>query len=374
MSVRGRVLRNGYGQILRPAMFTMAGGDAEAVHDRTLAALRLVGAAAPLRAATRAVVGAPHHPVTVAGIGFAGRVGLAAGLDKDARAARAWGSLGFGFVELGTVTFRPQPGNASPRLFRLPESSALINRMGFNNRGAAEMARRLDRLGVARGNGALGLPVGISIGKSRSAQLDEAVGDYLRSFHLLAGYADYVAVNVSSPNTPGLRTLQDAAALTDLIGALTQAAHDVDPGDPVPIMVKIAPDLTFDAIDELLDVSTRTGAGGLIATNTTLSRSGLSPADRHVGAEPGGLSGAPLTVRARAVVAHLTARTALPVIGVGGIMTPADAAAMFDAGAALVQLYTGFIYAGPALVHVINDHDAAPRRLDDRSTGVLHDR
>ena len=362
--LRGRLLRDGYRNLLRPAMFSVAGGDAETVHERTLVALRLMGAVPPLRAAARSVVGGPRHPVTVAGISFPGRVGLAAGMDKDARAAQAWAGLGFGFVELGTVTARPQPGNARPRLYRLPASGALVNRMGFNNRGAQEMAHRLARLGVARGAGSLGLPVGISIGKSRSAHLDEAVGDYLRSFRLLAPYADYVAVNVSSPNTPGLRSLQDAAALTGLLTALVGAARSEAaiwnrPDGPVPIFVKIAPDLTFDAIDELLDVCTRAGANGLIATNTTLSRDGLDPADRAIGEETGGLSGAPLTHRARAVVQHLTARTTLPVIGVGGIMTPADAAAMFDAGAALVQLYTGFVYAGPALVHGINAIDPA---------------
>ena len=230
--------------------------------------------------------------------------------------------------------------------------------MGFNNRSAAELGKRLGGLGVARGNGVLGLPVGISIGKSRSAQLDEAVGDYLRSFHQLVPYADYVAVNVSSPNTPGLRSLQDAAALTDLVTALTGAAHDVDPGHPTPVLVKIAPDLSFDAIDEVLDVCTRSGAAGLIATNTTLSRDGVDPTELSLAEEAGGLSGAPLARRALAVVEHLTARTELPVIGVGGIMSPTDARAMFDAGAALVQLYTGFVYAGPALVHAINRQDA----------------
>jgi dihydroorotate dehydrogenase len=236
--------------------------------------------------------------------------------------------------------------------------------MGFNNPGAARVAATLEARGVRRGNNAAGLPVGISIGKTKVVELADAVDDYRESLRTLAPYADYVAVNVSSPNTPGLRTLQDAdtleALLTALVGEARKLAGTADV--PVPIFVKVAPDLTFDALEELVGVAEGTGVAGLIATNTTLARDGLAPADLARAAEAGGLSGAPLTRRARDVVGHLTASTRLPVIASGGIMAPADAQAMFDVGAALVQLYTGFIYHGPALAAGINELDLAMLR------------
>jgi dihydroorotate dehydrogenase len=265
-----------------------------------------------------------------------------------------WGSLGFGFAELGTVTAQAQPGNPQPRLWRLVQSRAVINRMGFNNHGAAALARTLAAAGVRRGNNALGIPVGVSIGKTKITPLEHAVEDYLTSFRLLAERADYVAVNVSSPNTPGLRSLQDKQSLTDLLTALTAEAIKIDKADPVPIFVKIAPDLTESALDEVLEVCDCTGVQGLIATNTTLSRDGIGPADLELAPEAGGLSGAPLTRRARQVVAHLAARTDLPIIGVGGIESAADARAMLDAGARLLQVLTGFIYHGPGLIDRIN--------------------
>jgi dihydroorotate dehydrogenase len=227
--------------------------------------------------------------------------------------------------------------------------------MGFNNEGAEALADRLAAAGVVRGNQAAGIPLGISIGKSAVTPLAEAAQDYLSSFRLLAPYADYVAINVSSPNTPGLRTLQDGNALRELINALVGEAWRTRAGrSPVPIFVKLAPDLTEDAMEEALAVCEEEGAEGLIATNTTLARDGLRPADRATAGEAGGLSGAPLFKRARQVVAFLTARTRLPVIGVGGILTSDDGQAMLDAGARLLQVYTGYVYRGPALVSELN--------------------
>jgi dihydroorotate dehydrogenase len=280
------------------------------------------------------------RPVEAFGVTFPNRVGLAAGMDKDGVALRAWPALGFGFVEVGTVTARAQPGNPQPRLFRLPESAAMINRMGFNNAGAAALAARLEALGP------LDVPLGISLGKSKATPLDEAVDDYVTSYTLLRPYADYIAVNVSSPNTPGLRTLQDKEHLAALLGALVSKT---------PVLVKIAPDLTEPAIAEVLDVCLAYGAAGIIATNTTLRRDGLAPADQPLAGEAGGLSGRPLTERARKVVHFVHEETGgrLPIIGVGGILDADDAARLLDAGASLVQLYTGFVYRGPALVRAV---------------------
>jgi dihydroorotate dehydrogenase len=360
----GAVLKAGYEDLLRPVMFASYGGDPEAVHERLIAILSAVSWPGPVRGAMNLLAGSAGRPTRVAGIAFGSRVGLAAGLDKDASAVLAWRGLGFGFAELGTVTARPQPGNPRPRVFRLRDSHALINRMGFNNPGAARVAATLAARGVRRGNNAAGLPVGISIGKTKVVELADAVDDYRESIRTLAPYADYIAVNVSSPNTPGLRTLQDADALDGLLAALVAEARTLagSADVPVPIFVKVAPDLTFDALDELVAVAERAGVAGLIATNTTLAREGLAPSDVPKAAEAGGLSGAPLTLRARAVVAHLVSGTPLPVIASGGVMSPADALAMFDAGAALVQLYTGFIYHGPALAAAINQLDLAMLR------------
>jgi dihydroorotate dehydrogenase len=319
---------------LRPVLFRVGGGDAEAAHEFTLRRLARLGPR-PLALLRRRY--ATAEPVEVFGVRFPNPVGLAAGMDKNGVALPAWPALGFGFVEVGTVTAHAQPGNDRPRLFRLRDSEAVINRMGFNNAGAAALAERL------ASSGPLGVPLGISLGKSKVTPLDAAVEDYLTSYNLLRPYADYIAVNVSSPNTPGLRTLQDRPALSALLSALA---------GKTPVLVKIAPDLTEPAVAELLEVCLAAGAAGVIATNTTLARDGLAPADQHRAAEAGGLSGRPLTGRAREVVRFVHTETGgrLPIIGVGGIMDGDDAARMFDAGASLVQLYTGFIYRGPALV------------------------
>ena len=362
MNVRAGLVGAGYRAIVRPLMFASHHGDPEAIHEQMIGALARASRSPMAVSATRLLAGSRGEPVTVAGIDFPGRVGLAAGMDKDGRAVLAWQALGFSFAELGTVTAHAQPGNPRPRVFRLPDSSALINRMGFHHAGALALANRLPVAGIFRGNRAAGVPLGISIGKTKATPVEDAVPDYLTSLRCVAPHADYVAINVSSPNTPGLRGLQEASQLAELLGALTAEARALARGAaPVPIFVKVAPDLSLGGLDELVRVAEDAGAAGLIATNTTLARDGLAPADQHLASEAGGLSGAPLTDHAREVVAHVAAQTSLPVIASGGIMTVEDALAALDAGAALVQLYTGFIYGGPALIAEIEDAVAAAR-------------
>lgn len=330
-----------YERLVRPVLFRVGGGDAEAAHEFTLRALALTSrvpvALAPLRRWFS--VAAPR---TVFGVTFPNPVGLAAGMDKNGVALRGWAALGFGHVEVGTVTWHAQPGNPRPRLYRLPASGALINRMGFNNAGARALAARLRALG------SLPVPIGISIGKSKVTPVGQAVDDYRSSLRELYPYGDYFAVNVSSPNTPGLRELQDRAMLADLLAGLREE------GDK-PLVVKIAPDLTDHAIAEVLEVCSEFGVAGLIATNTTLARDGIDPVDAATGTQAGGLSGRPLAKRALAVVEFVGRETggALPVIGVGGISGVDDALRMLDAGASLVQLYSGFVYSGPGLVRSI---------------------
>jgi dihydroorotate dehydrogenase len=272
-------------------------------------------------------------------------VGLAAGVDKNAVAIPAWAALGFGFIEVGTVTAEAQPGNPKPRLFRYPQHGALVNRMGFNNDGAPTIAARI-RAAQQRPSWP-GVPVGINIGKTKVVPLEQAAEDYLRSFRLLRGTGDYFVLNVSSPNTPGLRTLQERPALN----ALFRAVQAENPGKK-PVLVKIAPDLGFEQIEDALALVQEHGLAGVIATNTTLDHRGLGASQ----GEPGGLSGRPLRARSLEVLRFLKARTSIPVISAGGIMDAADARARFDAGAELIQLYTGFIYAGPALVREIVRH------------------
>ena len=339
----------GYAALARPVLFRMGGGDAEVAHHRTLAALAAAGRRPAALAAVGRLLRADRSPRRLFGVSFPSAVGVAAGIDKDGVALKAWPAMGFGFTEVGTVTSVAQPGNDRPRLFRLPDSQAIVNRMGFNNNGAAALAATLTD------TGSLPTPLGISLGKSKVTPVEDAVEDYLNSLRLLHSLADYVAVNVSSPNTPGLRSLQDRGPLTELLGALTGAARTLAAsGRPVPILVKIAPDLTDQAIGEVLQVCADCGVAGVIATNTTLRRDGIAPSDRAPAEEAGGLSGAPLTVRAREVVRFVATQTELPVIGVGGIMSAVDGLALLDAGASLLQLYTGFIYAGPGLIRALN--------------------
>ena len=351
------VLRTLYTGLLRPVLYRV---DAERVHVATIAMLGHLPV--PALAALRAIVGTPDDPVTVAGVHFPGRVGLAAGMDKDGRAAKAWASLGFGFAEFGTVTAKAQPGNPGKRLFRVPEMRAFVNRMGFNNDGAAALAARLEARGVARGNLALGLPVGVSIGKTKVTPLEGAVDDYRQSLGAVAAVADYVAINVSSPNTPGLRDLQEPASLGLLVEALVQRATEFDSAQPIPIFVKLAPDLSDDALLQAARVCESAGASGLIAVNTTTWRppaAKLSGASASSLEEEGGLSGAPLRARARQAVSLLADATKLPIMASGGVMSPADAKALFNAGAVLVQVLSGFVYYGPALVRGINRLDVA---------------
>ncbi len=333
-----------YKKILRPILFRAAGGDAESVHELTLKLLTLLSRV-PVRFA-----GDPSQARTLFGVRFPNSLGLAAGMDKNGVALPAWAAMGFGFVEVGTVTWRAQPGNPRPRIFRLPEYAALINRMGFNNAGAVALAARLTEIGTPP------LPVGISLGKSRAAPIEAAAEDYCASFRTLYDHGSYFAINVSSPNTPGLRTLQDRAQLGELLAALQGVNRRISHArhrSPKPLLVKIAPDLGDAAISELLGVCADHAVSGLIATNTTLSRVGVT--DHPRAGESGGLSGRPLAARALQVVRFIRREVGpdLPIIGVGGIFTPDDALRMRDAGADLIQVYTGMIYEGPGIVRKI---------------------
>lgn len=289
------------------------------------------------------------------GLTFSNPVGLAAGFDKDGIALEALAALGFSFIEAGTVTHHPQPGNEKPRLFRLPRDKALINRAGFNNGGARAFAERVKH---SRPKCVLG----VSIGKSKVVALEEASEDYLRSFAAVYDVADYVAVNVSSPNTPGLRELQKPDQLEDLLRALQkrnqELSEQVDGRGILPILVKLSPDLERAQLQEIVDVAQRNKVAGLIATNTTTTREGLeTPVDSVRAAGEGGLSGAPLRRRSTRMIATLYNMTngTMPLIGVGGVFSATDAWEMIAAGASLVQIYTGFIYEGPAIARNIND-------------------
>jgi dihydroorotate dehydrogenase len=282
---------------------------------------------------------------TVAGLSFTNPIGLAAGFDKNARFLKAMAVLGFSHIEVGTVTPRPQPGNPKPRLFRLKKSKGLINRMGFNNDGVEEMARRLKKKRPA------GLIVGANIGKNKDTPNDSAVNDYLISFRALYSLVDYFTVNVSSPNTPGLRELQGKEPLTRLLNSLQQ-----ENASNKPMFLKIAPDLTHEQLNEIVDIVISSKFTGIIATNTTIDRSGLKETKEVVaGIGAGGLSGEPVLEKAVDVVKYIKEKSAgqLVIIGVGGISDGASAKQHLDAGADLIQLYTGLIYEGPAIVKKI---------------------
>ena len=325
--------------LARHALFRL---DAERAHHLTLAALGAAGRAGVARwLAPRAV----SAPVTVMGLRFENSVGLAAGLDKEGSCIDGLAGLGFGFIEVGTVTPRPQPGNPKPRMFRLPEANALINRMGFNNGG---IDRFLDNVQAARWKGVLGL----NIGKNASTPIERAVDDYLYCLERVYPAASYVSINISSPNTKNLRQLQGANELDELLGSLNERRRQLAElhGKFVPLALKIAPDLDDDGIQSIADTVLRHRIDGVIASNTTLSREavrGLPHAE-----EAGGLSGAPVRDASNHVIARLHARlgTAVPIIGVGGILSAEDALAKIDAGASLVQLYSGLIYRGPSLI------------------------
>jgi dihydroorotate dehydrogenase len=302
----------------------------------------------------------PRLTQNLFGLNFVNPIGLAAGFDKNGRWIRPLGALGFGSIEIGSVTGQEQPGNPTPRLFRLPTDQALINRLGFNNNGAEKVRQRLATtpLDQFRTQHVLG----INLGKTKVVPLEEAAGDYVASFRLLFPYADYFVVNVSSPNTPGLRTLQDRAPLTQILQTLIAANQELanhSQSRTRPILLKIAPDLTDSQLEEIVELTRELKLAGLIATNTTLSRSGLqTSADRIEQIGAGGLSGAPLRSRSLEVVRFLFERLRgqIPIVGVGGVFSGQDAWNMISAGAALVQTYTGFIYSGPTLARDINRH------------------
>jgi dihydroorotate dehydrogenase len=333
-----------YQNAIKPALFRL---DAEQAHELSVHALALLGRVRPLCAAFERLQQLPataYRPINFCGLQFPNAVGLAAGFDKNGWAWPAAAALGFGHVEIGTVTLHAQPGNPQPRAFRYPAEGAVINRMGFNNAGAAALAARLARL---PGPGQRTIPLGINLGKSKVATLDQATEDYLGSFRLLADHADYLVVNVSSPNTPGLRELQDAAWLKPLLAALVAENQGrVAAGKARrPLLLKIAPDLTFSQIDAALGVIAELKLDGIIATNTTLARPGAFATVNQAG----GLSGRPVRSRSTEIINYIarTTQGRLPIIGVGGIMDEVSAGEKMDAGASLVQLYTGLIYRGP---------------------------
>lgn len=328
-----------YKKFLRPALFQF---DPERVHHFAIAALRGL-ACLPWNPRLD-----PRLEREVFGIRFPSPIGLAAGFDKNAAVLPAWEKLGFGFVEAGTITAAGQPGNPRPRIFRLPAQQALINRLGFNNDGAEAVAARLARL-KASGRWPR-IPIGLNIGKSKVTPLEEAANDYLFSFEKLFPFADYFVLNVSSPNTPGLRSLQSSEALDQLLGVVQRRNRELSPATRLrPVLLKIAPDLAFTEIEEIIALTERHGLAGIVATNTTLDQSSLPQPLRR----EGGLSGLPLRARSTEIVRFISARTRMPIIAVGGIHDAASAMEKFDAGAALVQLYTGFIYEGPGLIREI---------------------
>jgi dihydroorotate dehydrogenase len=322
--------------------------DVESAHALTLNLMRLVGAIPPLEAILRAGFAAPQKPVRAFGLDFPNPVGLAAGYVKDGLGWRGLACLGFGHIEVGTVTPRPQPGNPRPRLFRLPRSRAVINRMGFPSRGADFVVRALQKPRPPD------LVLGINLGKNKDTPLEQADLDYCALIQRFAALGDYLAINISSPNTVGLRRLQGRDALETL---LTHVAAERSEqarllGRKVPVLVKLAPDLSEGELDDALEVLLRAKMDGVIATNTTLSRDGV---DEPAAREGGGLSGAPLTQRSLHMVSEIARRTQgrLPIIAVGGVMNAEDACRCLEAGAVLVQIYTGLVYAGPGLVKEI---------------------
>lgn len=332
-----------YQYLLKPLFFLFS---AERAHRLAFGLLRALLGLPFLRHATRSLL-APREPgltVRALGLEFPSPILLAAGFDKDAEGYNALGALGFGGIEVGTITAEPQPGNPGPRLFRLARDRALINRMGFNNQGAARAALRLSEPRE--------VVVGVNIGKTKLVSEEEAVADYVKSAELLGRHADYVVVNVSSPNTPGLRALQSVERLRPLLSEVKAALARVRPEAPPPLLVKIAPDLLDDAIDEIGDLALELDLSGIIATNTTTSREGLTTPDAEVQSlGAGGLSGAPLRQRSLSVLRRLRARvgTRLLLVAAGGVESADDAWERIRAGATLVQVYTAFIYEGPLL-------------------------
>ncbi|HEX9981138.1 MAG TPA: quinone-dependent dihydroorotate dehydrogenase [Flavobacterium sp.] len=331
-----------YKSVIRPLLFSV---DPEKVHHITFSSIRKISAIPGIKSMFRKLYCVEDKRLEreVFGLKFKNPVGLAAGFDKDAKLFNELSDLGFGFIEIGTLTPKPQEGNPKKRLFRLKEDQAIINRMGFNNGGVDEAVRRL------KNN--KGVLIGGNIGKNKLTSNEDAASDYEICFEALFDYVDYFVVNVSSPNTPNLRALQDKEPLTKLLKSL-QDKNAAKPAQK-PILLKIAPDLTNEQLLDIIDIISETKIAGVIATNTTLSREGLKSGNKS---EVGGLSGKPLTKRSTEVIRFLSEKSnkAFPIIGVGGIHTPEDAIEKLEAGASLVQLYTGFIYEGPALIKAIN--------------------
>ncbi len=333
--------------LLKPWLFKF---DPEHIHDLTLSGLAFTS----------------HHPgllrlLSIAcqlkdqklktqafGLNFPNPIGLAAGMDKNARAILSWEAMGFGFTEIGSITAQAQPGNPKPRLFRLPDDEAIINRMGFNNDGAEIVAARLKKM---RETETLQTPIGINLGKSKVTPLEDAHLDYKRSLELFYPYGDYFVINVSSPNTPGLRELQDKGKLEILLATVQDFVREEGGNStPKPVLLKIAPDLTYEQLDEILELIERFELSGIIATNTTISRAGLKTQLD----EAGGLSGKPLTKRSLELLRYIRRNTKLPVISVGGIFTERDVFERLEAGAKLLQIYTGLVYKGPFFVKRLN--------------------
>ena len=378
-----------YRHFVRPVLFTQ---DPEVIHDYTMQALGWTSQRPMLRDVVASFFETPELPIKVFGLRFPNPIGLAAGMDKAAGAVPMWAALGFGFCELGAVTWLPQEGSPRPRLFRIKSEEAIINRMGFNNSGARTLA---ERLAAWRRQGHWPAhPVGINLGKSKDTPLAAAAEDYVRSFRVLWPCSDFFVVNVSSPNTPNLRRLQDRGALAEILSSLADAQQQLSehtmadstgqevcgPVDQAsvglaakPILVKVAPDLSFQALDQILELTDSHSVSGLIATNTTTFRrlTGNTEVDRLY-AETGGLSGRPLQARSNEVIRHLYRQTdgKVPIIGVGGVFSADDAWQKIAAGASLIQVYTGLVYEGPTLVR-----DMMPgllERLDQQGFSSLH--
>src|SRR5580700_1417546 len=330
-------MKNAYERFVRPLLFLL---DPETAHHFAIAMLRHASRVDLVLKALKAFQ-PPPKPKTVFGLTFPNPIGLAAGFDKNGVALPTWEALGFGFVEIGTITAQGQPGNPVPRIFRIPEMEALINRLGFNNEGAEKIGVRLERL--RQSSRWPKIPVGINIGKTKVVAFEEAAVDYVESFRRLQEIGDYFVLNVSSPNTPGLRKLQEKGA----IGGLFQAIQQQNRGKP--LLVKIAPDLNREQVDDILALAKEHQLAGIIATNTTTDQQTIPEGKR----QPGGLSGKPLRTRSLEILRHIRSQSSLPVISVGGIMNADDARERFDSGAELIQLYTGFVYHGPRLVREV---------------------
>jgi dihydroorotate dehydrogenase len=329
-----------YERFLRRLLFLV---DPETAHDMTMRSLgRISKNDLLLRQLHR--FQPPRHPVTLFGVTFPNRIGLAAGFDKNGVALPAWAAMGFGFIEIGTVTSKPQSGNPKPRIFRFPEEQALINRLGFNNDGADIIANRLRRW--QESGRWPKVPVGINLGKSKTTEVAHATADYLHSFRRLQRFADYVVLNISSPNTPGLRSLQEP----ELLSALLRAVREENRANK-PVLIKIAPDLGLAELDEMLAICAECAVAGIIATNTTVDHSSIAK-QRD---QSGGLSGAPLREKSNAIISAIAARSAIPIIGCGGILDGRGAREKIQIGAALVQIYTGLIYRGPGLLREIGE-------------------